>query len=87
MNALKRNLSISPAHARVLPFILAGLVALGFVWSVWFFWALLILLFGQSHAEPLDQITPLDNRRKLLAVVGLIVFLLVFTPVPLVVVG
>jgi Zn-dependent protease len=72
---------------RVLPVVLVGLVGLGFVWSGWFLWALLILLFGQSHAEPLDQITPLDNRRKLLAVAGLIVFLLVFTPVPLVVVG
>lgn len=72
---------------RVLPVILVGLVALGFVWSGWFLWALLILVFGQSHAEPLDQITPLDDRRKLLAIVGLVVFLLVFTPIPLVVVG
>jgi hypothetical protein len=72
---------------RVLPVILVGLVALGFVWSGWFLWAFLILVFGQSHAEPLDQITPLDDRRKLLAIVGLLVFLLVFTPVPLVVVG
>jgi len=72
---------------RVLPVILVVLVALGFIWSGWFIWALLILLFGRSHAEPLDQITALDNRRKLLAIVGLIVFVLVFTPVPLVAVG
>jgi membrane-associated protease RseP (regulator of RpoE activity) len=72
---------------RVLPVILVALVVLGFIWSGWFLWALLILLFGRSHAEPLDQITTLDNQRKILAIVGLILFLLVFTPVPLVVVG
>ncbi|MGA2112923.1 MAG: site-2 protease family protein [Anaerolineales bacterium] len=72
---------------RVLPVILVVLVVLGFIWPGWFIWALLILLFGRSHAEPLDQITTLDNRRKLLAIAGLIIFLLVFTPVPLVAVG
>jgi len=35
------------------------------------------------HAEPLDQITPLDPRRQVLAFAGLVLFLLVFAPVPL----
>jgi len=39
------------------------------------------------HAEPLDQITQLDGRRKALALLGLIVFVLVFTPIPLKVLG
>lgn len=69
---------------RLLPFILVGLVLLGFVWSGWWLWAFLIFLLGRLYAEPLDQITPLDPRRKALAVLGLVVFVLVFTPVPLV---
>jgi membrane-associated protease RseP (regulator of RpoE activity) len=65
------------------PVILVMLVILGFFWSGWWLWAGLVLLFGRFHAEPMDQITRLDGRRKLLAVLGVILFFLVFTPVPL----
>lgn len=68
---------------RLLPFILIALVALGLAWSGWWLWAALIFLLGRYHAEPLDQITPLDPKRQLLAVLGVIVFILVFMPVPL----
>ena len=68
----------------LLPVILVLLVVLGFVWSGWWIWAFLILLMGRVHAEPLDTITPLDSRRKALAVVVLFIFILVFTPVPLI---
>lgn len=67
----------------ILPFILVALIILGTVWSGWWLWAFLIFLLGRSHAEPLDQITTLDSRRKALAVFGLVVFVLVFTPIPL----
>jgi membrane-associated protease RseP (regulator of RpoE activity) len=65
------------------PFILVGLVLLGFVWSGWWLWALLIFFLGRLYAEPLDQITPLNRSRKALAILGLVIFLLVFMPVPL----
>jgi len=68
---------------RLLPFILGVLVLLGFAWSGWWFWAALIFFLGRIHAEPLDQITPLDQKRKALAIVGIVVFFLVFMPVPL----
>jgi membrane-associated protease RseP (regulator of RpoE activity) len=71
----------------LLPYILVVLVLLGLVWPGWWLWAALIFLLGRSHAEPLDQITPLDPQRRALAIVGLIVFILVFTPVPLLAVG
>jgi hypothetical protein len=38
------------------------------------------------RAEPLDEITELDPGRKILARIGLIIFFLVFSPVPLVIV-
>lgn len=65
------------------PVILVALVLLGFVWSGWWFWAFLILILGRFHAEPLDQITSLDKNRKILAVFGLLLFFVVFTPVPI----
>ena len=69
---------------RLLPFVLACLVLLGFFWSGWWLWAGLIFFLGRIHAEPLDQITQLDSRRKAIALLGVVIFLLVFTPVPLV---
>ncbi len=72
---------------RILPLILAALVVLGFFWSGWWLWAFLIFLLGRYYAEPLDQITPLDGRRKALAVLALFIFVLVFTPIPLAIVG
>ncbi|KAF0111217.1 MAG: peptidase M50 family protein [Chloroflexi bacterium] len=68
---------------RVLPFILAILVGLGFLWSGWWLWAGLVFLFGRVYAEPLDQITELDDNRKVLGTIALFIFLLTFTPIPL----
>lgn len=67
----------------ILPVILVGLGVLGFFWNGWWLWVFLILFLGGSHAQPLDQITKLDRGRMLLAIFGIIVFILVFTPVPL----
>ncbi len=72
---------------RVLPAIVIALGLLSIVWPGWLLFLLLILVFGRVHAEPLDQITHLNARRKALAVIGLIVFVLVFTPIPLKVFG
>lgn len=70
---------------KVLPVALAALLLFGFFWSGWWLWAGLIFLLGRSHAQPLDQITPLDPPRKTLAAFLLFVFLLVLTPVPFIV--
>lgn len=60
------------------------LVMLGFVlWPGWLLWAALIFLFGRQHPEPLDDVTRLALSQKIYAVVVLVVFLLVFTPVPI----
>lgn len=68
---------------RLVPFIITALILLGLVWTGWWFWAMLIFFFGRVYMEPLDQITTLNPMRKLLAVAGIILFFLVFTPVPL----
>ncbi len=66
------------------PFIMGGLAMLGVAWSGWWLWAFLLFFMGRIYAEPLDQITGLDNRRKAIAILGVVIFFLVFTPVPLV---
>ena len=65
--------------------ILVVLAGMGFLWSGWWLWAGIIFLIGQRPAEPLDMITPLDTRRKWLGVLALIVFVITFTPIPLMV--
>lgn len=69
--------------ARMASWVIAGvLVVLGFFWSGWWLWAVLIAVFGQQSAPVLNDLTPLDAPRRTLAVIGLIVFILVFTPLP-----
>ena len=58
---------------KLFPIVLMLLIGLGFVWSGWWFWAGLLFLMGRRYAEPLDQITPLDEKRKWLAVLALVV--------------
>jgi hypothetical protein len=65
------------------PFVVGALALMGFLWQGWWIWAALLFVLGRVHAEPLDQITPLDPRRQVLAFAGLALFLLVFAPVPL----
>jgi hypothetical protein len=70
--------------ARRLYFPIMGVMfLLVFVTDVWLFWLVLLLLFGRVYATPLDMITPLDSRRRALAIFTLIVFVLIFVPAPL----
>jgi membrane-associated protease RseP (regulator of RpoE activity) len=67
--------------------IIIVLAAMGLlVWPGWFLWAGLVFLFGRGHPGPLDRVTQLDARRKLIAGLVLAAFVLTFTPVPLTIV-
>jgi membrane-associated protease RseP (regulator of RpoE activity) len=74
---------LGPKAIKLWPAIVALTLLLGLVWSGWFLWAGLIFLLGRTFARPLDDITPLTPWRKAMAYFGLLVFVLVFTPVPL----
>ncbi len=64
----------------VVIFVLAGL---SFFYTGWLMFAIIILLFiGTQHQPPLNEITPLDSRRKLLGLIILIIFILSFAPIP-----
>jgi membrane-associated protease RseP (regulator of RpoE activity) len=69
--------------ARIWPFIVVILFMMGFVWSGWYIWAVLIFLLGRTFAQPRDGLTQIDPGRRALAIFGMILFILVFTPVPL----
>ncbi len=63
--------------------VVAGLIGMGFLWSGWFVWALLLLIMGIYHPPASDDRAPLDRKRKILAGAALAVFLLTFVPVPI----
>ena len=65
------------------PFLIAGMVILGFFSNVWWMWAVLLLFFGRYYAEPLEQVTELDNKRKIIGYIALIIFILTFIPAPI----
>lgn len=66
------------------PILILALLALGTFWSGWWVWAVLLFFLGRGHARPLDEITPLNPRRRLAALLAMVVLFLLFIPVPLV---
>jgi membrane-associated protease RseP (regulator of RpoE activity) len=68
---------------KAFPYIIGLLLVMGIFWSGWWLWAALLFWLGRVHAQPLDQITELDPPRKALAVLMLVIFVLVFMPVPM----
>ncbi len=48
----------------------------------WLTLVILLMIFGRKHPRPFDEETALDGRRKKLAVLVLIVFILSFIPAP-----
>lgn len=66
------------------PFII-GLVLIALLvqtWA-WTLWILLLFFLGRVYAEPLNDVTKLDGRRRLLGYFTLLIFVLVFVPNPI----
>jgi membrane-associated protease RseP (regulator of RpoE activity) len=76
--------SVLGKAARPLAYLTFGtLILMGFmIWSGWWTWAVLVLLTGLRHAEPLNDITPLDPVRKFIGLLTLVWFIMIFTPRP-----
>ena len=68
---------------------IAALIGIGLLTGnalQWGIWAALLLLMRNRHAQPLDNVTRLDPARKMIAVICLLLFILVFVPIPLTIV-
>jgi Zn-dependent protease len=80
---------------RIFPIAIGVLIALSFLPSLltlslgsfnfsWLLWVFILFWLGNVRAQPLDDITPLDGTRRALGFFMLVVFLLLFTPIPMV---
>lgn len=80
---------------RIFPIVMGTLIALSFLPSVltlslgafnysWLLWVFILFWLGNVRAQPLDDITPLDGTRRALGFFMLLVFFLLFTPIPMV---
>jgi Zn-dependent protease len=66
----------------ILPVLLTlSLSSFNFSWLLWVF---ILFWLGNVRTQPLDDITPLDAKRRILGYVMLLVFVLIFTPIPMV---
>jgi Zn-dependent protease len=50
--------------------------------NVWILWAILAQVFGLRHPPPLDDLTPLDQKRRLIGYATIAIFFLILTPLP-----
>ncbi len=65
-------------------FVFVGLLLLGVFgfWFTWLIWAMMGLLTGLRHPPPHDDLTPLGWPRTLIGIATVILFTLIFVPIP-----
>jgi Zn-dependent protease len=67
---------------------LACFLGLGlFVSPAWLIWVILIAVMGPRHPPPFNDVTQLKPVHIVLGIIGLVTFVLLFTPRPLTIVG
>jgi len=64
-------------------FFLVAMVILGFWWQGWWFFGVMVLLFGVSHPPTLNDETPLPMPARILGIVAIIIFAISFIPAPI----
>ena len=63
---------------------LVGLLALmGFLWPGWWVWSAVLMIMGPRHPPVLTSHQGLDRRRRGVALLTLLIFVLTFMPMPL----
>ena len=81
-----RSLS-ARAHRYMSILLPVGLLALGFLgfWGGWYAWGVLLLGMRFLRILPVYDLAPLDAKRRLAALLTLIIFVLCFMPLPIII--
>ncbi len=68
---------------RIIGYLIFGIVILLIpLWPGWAIWAILFLVIRFKHPPPLDIVSPLSRRNKIIGIISLVIFILTFMPVP-----
>ncbi len=68
---------------RIIGYVTFGIAVLLIpLWIGWVIWAILFWIIGFKHPPPLDGISPLSKKHKIIGIISLIIFLLTFVPAP-----
>ncbi len=73
-------------HGLISKLAVGGLLALGLVFGspTWLVWpALVVALMGFHHGPPMDDVTPLDGKRRALGLFALALLVVLLPPVPI----
>lgn len=60
-----------------------ALAGLGILWWGWWIWCVMVFLIGLFHPPVRDERTPLDAKRRAIALLALLIFAVSFMPTPL----
>ena len=71
-------------HGQISKLFALALIPLGFFfWQGWLLWAIILLILKFRHPSPKYAHVPLDTKRKVIAFIALVIFLLTFTHNPI----
>lgn len=72
---------------KILSKVLIGvLLFLGILWPGWIMWAVLLVVIGFRHPPIIYSEIPLDPKRKKIGWAAIVIFILTFTPIPIIIV-
>lgn len=77
--------TLGKAQGRLAIVFWIALLAMGYFWIGWVVWGFLVLFLSRgrlSHPAVVDEYRPLPAKRRVLAVLCLLLFIVSFTPVP-----
>jgi membrane-associated protease RseP (regulator of RpoE activity) len=70
-------------HVFLSNFLIVVMIPLGLLlWEGWIFWAILLLILGLRHPPIVYWEVPLDNKRRFIGWLSIIIFVLTFIPIP-----
>ena len=78
---------LGPRSTYVTIVMIGVVISLAYFSSSWIVWTILLLamlvMFGPKHPRVFDEDVPLDRTRVLLALIGVAIFVVCFTPAPI----
>lgn len=71
-------------HKNLSKILIGTMIVFGiFIWEGWIIWAVMLIILGFRHPPIIYSEIPLDRKRKKIGWTSLVIFILTFTPIPI----